>query len=126
MVGMLLIGLLAAIGQDRFYTFLNGKGTEDVAITQAWAIRVGTAFAFLFKTVLVAVVAKAFCLGFWFTIRRDAIRVGTIDAVSNVLGNPFLVFNYELLTKRSSLVFLAVIAWLIPLCAVFSPGTLTG
>jgi hypothetical protein len=126
MGGMLFVGILTAIGHDRFYTYLNDRVVTEVSISQAWVIRAGTAFAFWFKTVLVMVVGNVFCQVFWFTMRHDALQMGTIDAIFNLTRNPLKVFNTELLRKRVSLVLLAVTAWLIPVCAIFSPGTMTG
>jgi len=126
MGGMLFVGILTAIGHDRFYTYLNDRVVTEVSLSQAWVIRAGTAFAFLFKTVLILVVGNVFCQVFWFTMRRDALQMGTIDAIFNLIRNPLQVFNTELLRKRVSLVLLAVTTWLIPVCAIFSPGTLTG
>jgi len=123
---MLLIAVLAGIGQDRFYAYLHGRLTEEVSISQAWVSRVGNTFAYLFKTVLVLAVGKAFCQAFWLSIRRDALRLGTISAIFNLLGNPLNVLDQELRKKRFGLLTLAIITWMIPLCAVFSPGALTG
>jgi hypothetical protein len=126
MFSMLLIGTLTAIGHAQVYQFLDGRSIEEVPISQAWIIRAGIGFAFLFKTVLVVAVGTVFCQVFWFMIRRDALQVGTIDACFGVLQNPLHVFNRELWKKRLALIILATIAWCIPLAAIFSPGTLTG
>jgi len=54
MLGLLLLGVVAAIGHHVFYSYLNTENVDETAVTQTWAIRIGTAFAYLFKTALIA------------------------------------------------------------------------
>lgn len=68
MLSLLVLGTLAAVGQHLFYSYVNGKHVTDVKISQDWVIRVGTAFAFLFQTVLVTAIAAAYRHRFWFSI----------------------------------------------------------
>jgi hypothetical protein len=123
---LLAIGSLAAIGQHLFYAYCNGKQTAQFPISQDWVIRVGTAFAFLFQTVLVAAVGSAFTQRFWFAVRRETLAVGSIDAMFSVLGDPTKFFNIELIFKTKLLFAFAVISYLLPVATILSPGALTG
>jgi hypothetical protein len=126
---MLLLFMLAvgaAVAQHNFYTYLNDQIVDDVAISQAWAIRVGNGFAFLFKTTLVAAIAIAFCQRFWYSVRQKAVRIGSLDAMFSVLGDPLQFLNRDLLSKTKLLCAVAAVAWVVPISAIFSPGALTG
>ena len=126
MLGLLLLGLLTAIGHHLFYTYLNNREVDTAAIPQNWTIRIGNAIAYLFKTALVAAIAVAYAQGFWYVVRRRSLKIGSLDYIFGVLYNPFLLFNAKLLPKTSLLFGLAAVSWLLPISAVFSPGTLTG
>jgi hypothetical protein len=123
---LLIIGILAAVGQHLFYSYANGKLEEEFPISQDWVIRVGTAFAFLFQTVLVAAVGSAFTQRFWFAVRRESLAIGSIDAMFSVLGDPRQFFNTEFIFKTKLLFVFAVISYLLPVATILSPGALTG
>ena len=78
---LLFLALCAAVGQHRWYNYLDDRAVHQVPIDQSWAIRVGTALAFLFKATAAAAVGIAFCQGFWFSVRRNAFRVNSLDAM---------------------------------------------
>lgn len=124
MLGLLSIGLLAAIGHHRFYSYLNNRQIKD-SVPQVWAIRIGNAFAYLFKTALTAAVAVAYTQGFWFFVRRKSLPIGSLDKYFGVLYNPLSFFNTDLLQHSTLLFGLAMVSWLLPLATMLSPGTLT-
>jgi hypothetical protein len=126
MAGLLLLGLLVAISHHLFYSYLHNRELQEAAVPQNWAIRIGNAFAYLFKTALVAAVAVSYAQGFWFFVRRKSFQIRTLDKFFGVLCNPLLVFNSELLQSTTLLFALAVVSWLLPISAVFAPGALTG
>jgi hypothetical protein len=126
MLLLLLVGIAAAVGQHLLYAYLNGREVDDIIVTQTWVIQFGSALAFLFKTALVTAVGIAFCHAFWFSVRRKAICIGTIDSIFGILGNPFKFFNRDLLMKTIVLWVFALVAWTLPVAAIFSPGALIG
>jgi len=126
MIGLTLLAVLAAIGHHLFYVYLDGKQVSQVKIPQAWVIRVGTAFAYLFKASLVAAVGIAFCQRFWYSARRSSLQIRSLDAMFGVLINPLKFFNADLLLRTKVLFIMAVIAWILPIAAIFSPGAMTG
>jgi hypothetical protein len=123
---LLLIALFAAVGHDRFYSYLNDHDVAQVVLPQAWVIRIGNAFAFLFKIALVSTIAVAYAQGFWFFVRRKDLKIGSLDAMFGVLANPLLFLNPEFFRKTIVLFSLAVISWILPITAVLAPGSLTG
>jgi len=126
MISLFTLGIATAVGQHRLYQYLDGKPVDDVSIPQTWVIRAGTAFAILFKTVLVSATGIAFVQGFWYIIRRNSITIRGIDATFDVLYNPFSFFCVDLLLKTRFVFVIAIVSWCIPIAAIFSPGALTG
>jgi hypothetical protein len=126
MFGFLLLGLLAAIGHHCFYLYLDTLEIDGAPLPQKWVIRVGNAFAFLFKLSLAAAIAISYSQGFWYFVRRKSFQISSLNAMFGVLYNPVLFLNPSLLRKTSLLFGLALVSWLLPISAVFSPGTLTG
>jgi len=126
MLLLLLLGLLAALGQHGFYTYLNGREVDQTTISQTWVIRVGTAFAFLCKTALVAAIGISFSHGFWYSVRRKSIPISAIDAIYGVLQNPLQFFAKDFLVTTKVLGLLAAVCWVLPFAAIVSPGALTG
>jgi hypothetical protein len=126
MIFLFIVGVVAAVGQHCFYSYLNGREVDQVIITQTWVIRIGIAFGFLFNYVVVAAVGIAFCHRFWFSVRREALSVGAIDSIFNVLDDPLQFLNFDAVFKAKILFLVAGIAWLIPLSSMFGPGALTG
>jgi len=125
MLALLLIGVLTAISHHLFYSYLDKRATDSV-IGQDWAIRIGTAFAYLFKMALVAAVSVVYAQAFWFILRRHAFEIGTLDDLFTLLTNPIRLYNRSLYGRASLLLGLALVAWLLPISAVFAPSALTG
>lgn len=123
---LLVASILAAGGQHFYYHYLNGRGVNSVPVSQGWIIRAGNAFAFLFKTCLVMAIAVSFCQSFWYLIRRTTLKVGTLDATFVLLQNPLSFFVGDLWIRAKLLLLVAVIAWIVPISAILSPGALTG
>jgi hypothetical protein len=126
MLGFLGTGIATAAVQHFYYSYLDGREVDQVSMSQSWAIRIGTAFAFLFKTCLVASVGVAYCQGFWYSVRRNSVRLYELDAIFSILNNPLNFIHKNIYLRRKVLVVLALICWLLPIAAIFSPGALTG
>jgi hypothetical protein len=126
-VAVLWTGALGiALGQHLFYSFLNHSEIQNSFIPQAWVVRIGTALAFVFKSLLTGAIAVIYAQVFWFSVQQSAVRAGSLDAMFGVLNNPLLFFNRDLLQKTPLLFVIAIVSWLIPISAVIAPGALTG
>ena len=123
---LIVIGVLAAVGQHLFYNYLDGRDVRNVPISQAWVIRVGVAFSFLSKSFLIAAIYVSFPYGFWLAMRRKVMRIHGIDAAFSILHNPFKFFGSELLVKIPSLFIFAILTWCLPIAIIICPGSLTG
>lgn len=124
MFGLLLFAVLAAMGHHQFYAYLDNLEVSSAPVSQRWVIRIGNAFAFLVKLVLVAAMVVAYSQGFWFYVRRNSIQISSLDALFGALYNP--LWFLKIVRQAVWLFAFASISWLLPLCAIFSPGTLTG
>jgi hypothetical protein len=100
MIFLFIVGVLAAVGQHCFYSYLNGREVDEFVITQTWVIRIGIAFGYLFNYAVIAAVGIAFCHRFWFSVRRGAFSVGAIDSIFNVLDDPLQFSISTLFSKR--------------------------
>ena len=126
MLGLLFLGTLVAIGHHFFYSYLDTRELQGVRLPQAWVIRMGNAIAFLLKIALVSAIGIAYAQGFWFFVRRNDLRIESLDAMFGVLSNPLLFFNWQFLRKTWCLFILAAIVSIVPISAVLAPGTITG
>ena len=123
MFGSLFIGVLLAIAHAVFYWWLNGKEVDDT-LPQAWVTNIGTAFAFLVRMFLVMAASIAFVQHQWRNMKAQTFEVNEIDNITTMLEDVFALLNVRLWTKVPTLVIIAIITWLIPVAAVFPPGTL--
>ncbi|KAL4908141.1 hypothetical protein BDW74DRAFT_97561 [Aspergillus multicolor] len=124
MVGLLLCGAGLATGHHFYYRSLDNTLVSS-ADQQAWAIRIGTAFAFLVKSALVAAVGIAAAQQIWATLRRKSVKLSGIDGMFGVLSNPISFFIPDLWMYAKTLTLVAIISWFIPLTAVVTPSTLS-
>lgn len=126
MIALLLLGAFTAFAHHSLYTHLDGRPPQNFAISQIWVVRIGNALAFLFKTTLIASISIAYFQRSWFSIQQKAITLNGLDAIFGILANPMKFFVKEVVLTAPTLYFLALITWLIPLSAIFSPASLTG
>ncbi|KIH91229.1 hypothetical protein SPBR_01394 [Sporothrix brasiliensis 5110] len=150
-VGLFVAGLLFAVGHDLYYlqkdgqladappSASSGSGsssgsslldkisalTQDDNGPQTWALRFGTALAFLNKTALSMVVASVAAQQVWYTLRRTAMTVDGIDGLFDLLNNPLALFaSRSIIVHAKVVVLVAVLAWCLPLASVVTPATL--
>ncbi|KAF3401870.1 hypothetical protein F1880_009736 [Penicillium rolfsii] len=124
MVGFVTCGAMLSVGHHLYYQSLDNTRVYSVD-QQTWAIRIGTGFAFLNKTFLVASVGIAAAQEIWATLRRKSVKLRGIDGMFAVLNNPLAFFIPDLWLYAKTLTLLAIISWLIPLSAIITPATLS-
>lgn len=123
MFGSLFIGVLLAVGHAVFYWWLNGKKVDET-LSQTWVTNIGTAFAFIFKMFLVISAGIAFAQHQWRNLKAQTFEVEQIDTVTTMTEDIFSLLDVRLWARVPTLVIIAAITWLIPVAAVFPPGTL--
>ena len=83
-------------------------------------------FAFLFRKALLSGVGVAFSQQFWYSVRREELQLGSLDAMFGLLQNPLRAFNKDIISKTKILLVIAIISWVTPIASIFVPGALTG
>ena len=121
--------LALALGHHAFYQHLDGKYPEAVMtlFPQHINIAIGTGFALLFRSSLVVAVGSVYWQAFWATMLQagSSIRISDLDSLAGMLGSLLEFSNLHVLKRNPGLVLLALLYWLLPLTALFPPGTLS-
>lgn len=110
MIGLFLCGLSFSVGHHVYYKSLDNtlvKSTEE----QTWALRIGTGFAFVVKTLLVAAIGIAAMQQIWATLRRKSVNLRGIDAMFSILNDPLAFFVPDMWLCAKTLTLLAIISW---------------
>ena len=110
MIGLFLCGLSFSVGHHVYYKSLDDtlvKSTEE----QTWALRIGTGFAFVVKTLLVAAIGIAAVQQIWATLRRKSVNLRGIDAMFSILNDPLAFFAPDMWLCAKTLTLLAIISW---------------
>ncbi|KAJ5353700.1 hypothetical protein N7541_006264 [Penicillium brevicompactum] len=124
MVGLFLGGLALSVGHHLYYKSHDNTLVKS-AEQQTWTIRIGTGFAFLVKTLLVAAIGIAAVQQMWATLRKKSVNIRGIDAMFSILSDPLAFFVPDMWICAKTLTVLAIVSWLIPLTALITPATLS-
>lgn len=143
-IGLFVAAILFAVGHDLYYLRLNGKLadadsgsgsdflseigslTQSGSGEQTWALRIGTALAFLNKTCLTTIVALVVAQQVWYTLRRTAMTVDGIDGMFDILNNPLALFaSWDVIGHAKVVLLVALLSWCLPLASVVTPATLS-
>ncbi|KAK3345806.1 hypothetical protein B0T25DRAFT_611690 [Lasiosphaeria hispida] len=119
MVAMFLAGVCFAFGHHEYYTARNG----DIVESSEWPVRFGIALAFLAQQCFVGSAQVAYKQYSWRTLKKKCLKIDTIDRVFAASREPTEAFSAELVFKAPSLTLIALLCWLLPLCAVATPST---
>ncbi|KAG8157592.1 hypothetical protein KVR01_012634 [Diaporthe batatas] len=124
MIGLFVVGIVLATGHHFYYQSLDGTIVSSDT-RQEWALRAGTAFAFLTHSSLVASAGTAYVQRLWVTVKRKQFRIGAIDNIFSLQSNPFSFLSWEVLSKAKVLCLLGVCIWCLPIASVITPATLS-
>jgi hypothetical protein len=119
LLGIILMGLHHAL-----YQTLSGEPADN-ALLQLWAIRGGTAIAFLSKLALAIGTGVAYDQWMWVDLHAKPHEIGSLDSMFAILGNAFEFLAVRVWVRRPVMVFLAAVTWLLPISAIITPGTLS-
>ncbi|KAJ6451162.1 hypothetical protein C8R45DRAFT_1125151 [Mycena sanguinolenta] len=123
--------LALASGHHAFYASLEGhpvtSGTTASSFvhSQAWASAVGTAFAFLVRSLLAVSAGTAFLQCAWRVARKRAVSISGLNAMWSSLTNVFAFLSLDFWRTAQGIVVISALAWTFPLIVTFAPGTLT-
>lgn len=112
----LVAGTAFSLGHHFFYAHLNGKEVAST-ISQTWAIRIGTGFAFVVKMFFGIAVATSFVQRQWWKLNRGSHRVAEIDSLTTVLENAWtFVVDIWMWIQNPVLLTMALIHWYDKMC----------
>ncbi|KAK4505496.1 hypothetical protein PRZ48_003459 [Zasmidium cellare] len=118
-------GLSFAIGHHLFYASLAGTSVNDGAFDQQQNLAIGNAFAFLIRAALAISIGATYWQLFWRTLLDKSFPLETADALASLLGSINDMLSPKAWLASPPLVFIAAVAWLIPLATIIPPATLT-
>ncbi|KAI0044310.1 hypothetical protein FA95DRAFT_1562370 [Auriscalpium vulgare] len=121
----LLASIAAALGHHFFNSWVDGKQTAELELSQEWVYRATTAFAFLIQTMLASAMSFVLCQLVWFYVQRSFMSVQDIDAVYHIERRVFKPTALPMTAVRSPLlVFVSFLSYSLPICAIFSNAAL--
>lgn len=124
MIVLLLLGLGSALGHHLYYSTLD-KQHAGTAAQQQWVTRIGTALAFLTQATLGAAVLISRSQRVWVSLRTKFLSLYAIDALFGVTDNLLHFVNGEMIAHAKVATMMALVRWIIPIAAVFTPGTIS-
>lgn len=124
MIVLLLLGLGSALGHHLYYSTLN-KQQAGTAAQQQWVTRIGTALAFLTQATLSTAVLISRNQRVWVSLRGKFLSLYAIDALFSVTDNFFHFINGEMIAHAKTATLMALVRWIIPIAAIFTPGTIS-
>lgn len=94
MLSFLLLGIICAGAHHLYYMKLDQLPVDE--FNQYWAVRIGTALAFLTRAFLMSSAAMGLQQYSWWILRRTPLSVTAIDDLTDVLGGLIPFANSEL------------------------------
>lgn len=109
MLSFLLLGIVCAVAHHLYYMSLDQSSVD--AFNQEWAVRIGTALAFLTRAFLVGSAAMGLQQYSWLILRRTPLSIGAIDDLIGVLGDLIPFINFELWRRAFGGLFVGLVIW---------------
>ncbi|KAL2426713.1 hypothetical protein ABEF95_012020 [Exophiala dermatitidis] len=106
------------------YQTVDGQ-PATAAVIQSWVNRAGTALAFVSKLCLAIGTGVAYDQWMWVDLHSKPHQVRSLDTMFSILQNAFGFLHLRLWSMRPALAFLAAVTWLLPIAAIFTPGTIS-
>lgn len=110
MVSALLIGVVAAVGHDRFFQYHDGRQVGS-NLSQKVVSNLALAFAFTVKVFLVTASSTAFIQQLFYDLKQRGEKVVHVDTLFGALRNILQFRHLELWIRHIMLLVLAVVTW---------------
>lgn len=124
MIVLLFLGFGGALGHHLYYSTLD-RQHAGTAAQQQWVTRIGTALAFLTQATLATAVLISRNQRVWVSLRSKFLSLYAIDALFSVTDNFFHFTNGEMIVRAKLATMMALVRWIIPIAAIFTPGTIS-
>lgn len=105
-----LVGFGWAIGHHFYYQSLDGTKAGSSS-RQSWAVRFGTAFAFLVVASLRAACDIAYKQYIWTLFKRKAFSLDTLDKLFSVTSDPTAFVSWEFIRYAKIAFLVAIVCW---------------
>lgn len=105
-----LVGFSWAIGHHFYYQSLDGTKAGS-SPRQSWAVRFGTAFAFLVVASLRAACETAYKQYIWTLFKRKAFSLDTLDKLFSVPSDPAAFLSWEFIRHAKIAFLVAIVCW---------------
>ena len=105
-----LVGFSSAFGHHFYYQSLGGTKAGSSS-RQSWAVRFGTAFAFLIVASLRAACDTAYKQYIWTLFKRKSFSLDTLDKLFSLTSDPTAFASWELITHAKIAFFVALLCW---------------
>jgi hypothetical protein len=92
MCASFILGIALSIGHHAFYSSYDGTLVQG-SMGQQWVNRVGTAFAFLFKTSLSVAAGSAYVQRQWYKLGSRSYSVAQVDSLFGILSDATLFLD---------------------------------
>lgn len=110
MMSFFVLGIAFAVAHHFYYDSLDGRIVPSKN-SQEWAIRIGTAMAFLSKTFFTAAVGIACTQRLWVVLKAQPISLQALNNVFALTTDPIAFLSYEVLFGAKLLCLLAAAVW---------------
>jgi hypothetical protein len=110
------------VGNHFFFRHFDQQPTSSIEQSRLAAISV--ALTFIFKACIIVSVATSFDQQMWFTFRQKALKVSHIEHIFTLPTNIFSLLHLDVIRIAPITWGLAVLCWIIPIVAIFPPGSI--
>jgi hypothetical protein len=103
---------------------LDGTLTDTSYLTQSQASAISVLFTTIFKASLTASTGICFAQHLWLVLRRNAMRLATIEKLFILRGNLLALCDLGSTWRAPLLVLMALLVWCLGLATIYPPGAL--
>ncbi|KAH6721522.1 hypothetical protein BKA61DRAFT_159962 [Leptodontidium sp. MPI-SDFR-AT-0119] len=121
MPSLLVLGLFTMLGHHLFNDRLHGREVHDPQWPQRWGLALST----FGKVCLAGAVEIAYKQRLWITVKKRSFKIKTLNGIFSACYDPLEFLNVELVCNATIMTLLAGLIWVLPLCVIVSPATLT-
>jgi len=121
------LALGIAVAHYLFFRHIDGREADGPhrVIPQSYVTTISNILANIFGYSLKGGLAMAFVQYLWYLLRRQTMKVATIELLFTIRANPFVLFRPAALQATPLLFALAIILWALQVVVSLPPGAIT-
>ncbi|RDW70126.1 hypothetical protein BP5796_08523 [Coleophoma crateriformis] len=121
MLSLMFFGILGMAFHHTYNRILDGNPVDD----PQWPQRLGTALAVFAQMCLSASIQHAYTQLVWLSVKQQSYEIRTLNALFSICYSPTNFLNPKLYREAMLSVIIASLVWLVPLCSIVAPASLT-